>query len=357
MASIRARQTDRGTVYHVQVRIKGYKHQSKTFHYKRDAKRWANATEVAIREQRDFGGSTPNTHTLAELIDWYVETVLPGKSDERNRKHQLGFWKKELGTYPLTEITIPRLVECREKLAKGITYRHQIRSPGTVNRYMAALSHCFTKGVREKGWLDVNLMRDVDNLREPRGIVRYLSDEERTKLLAVCEETLNAKDNSRYLYPLVVIALTTGARYSEVMNLRWADIKFDERIAIVNKTKNDDYKVLRLTDKALEQLRNLYSKEDNQPTDLIFHGRDRKAPASIRESWEAALKKAGITDFRYHDLRHTTASYLAKSGRSQLEIARVLGHKSLNMTLRYSHLSEAHTAEIVDSLSKDIFGA
>ena len=76
----------------------------------------------------------------------------------------------------------------------------------------------------------------------------------------------------------------------------------------------------------------------------------------MENAWQAVLKKAGIEDFRFHDLRHTTASYLAMNGASIAEIAEVLGHKTLQMVKRYSHLSEAHTSKVVESMNRRIFG-
>jgi integrase len=79
-------------------------------------------------------------------------------------------------------------------------------------------------------------------------------------------------------------------------------------------------------------------------------------PVDIRTAWENALKKAGIEDFRFHDLRHSAASYLAMNGASLAEIAEVLGHKTLQMVKRYAHLSEAHTHSIVSKMNERIFG-
>jgi len=78
---------------------------------------------------------------------------------------------------------------------------------------------------------------------------------------------------------------------------------------------------------------------------------------SLRAPWLAALKKAGVADFRFHDLRHSAASYLAMNGASLAEIAEVLGHKTLQMVRRYAHLSEAHTAGVVSRMNAKIFGA
>ena len=77
---------------------------------------------------------------------------------------------------------------------------------------------------------------------------------------------------------------------------------------------------------------------------------------SIREAWTFAVQRAGITNFRFHDLRHSAASYLAMGGASLAEIAEVLGHKTLQMTKRYTHLTESHTRGVVERMNQAIFG-
>ena len=103
--------------------------------------------------------------------------------------------------------------------------------------------------------------------------------------------------------------------------------------------------------KALELLKGIKRKEGNP---LVFPGEEGKT-VLIRAYWENALRSTGINDFRFHDLRHSCASYLAMNGASMLEIADVLGHKTLAMVKRYSHLSEAHTTGILTRMNEKIF--
>jgi integrase len=89
---------------------------------------------------------------------------------------------------------------------------------------------------------------------------------------------------------------------------------------------------------------------------MVFPGRIPGEPVNIENHWQKALKTAGIENFRFHDLRHSAASYLAMNGATLPEIAGVLGHKSLQMVGRYAHLSEAHTANVVERMNAKIFG-
>ena len=109
--------------------------------------------------------------------------------------------------YTLTTCGIPR------PIVKG---EGRTRRPATVVRYMAALSHAFTIAVKEWEWLDDSPLRKVSKPQEPRGRVRFLSDEEREILLASCKQS-----KAPYLYPLVVLALSTGARRGELLGLTW----------------------------------------------------------------------------------------------------------------------------------------
>jgi len=139
------------------------------------------------------------------------------------------------------------------------------------------------------------------------------------------------------------------------MHLRWRDIDLDRGVARVEKTKNNEKRALPLTHKALEVMTELHRRTDPDKRDYVFPRRDGLAPKNIRKSWEAALRAAEIENFRFHDLRHTAASYLAMNGATLAEIAEVLGHKTLQMVKRYAHLSDQHTAAVVERMNRAIF--
>ncbi len=193
-------------------------------------------------------------------------------------------------------------------------------------------------------------MRKVTKPKEPRGRVRFLSDDERIRLLASCKES-----NSPYLYAATVLALSTGGRRMEVLGLRWSDIDFVRSVITLHETKNGERRILPLAGYALTLIKEL---ANSRPPDCdwVFPGNDRKAPVDIRTPWENALKRAGISDFKFHDLRHSCASYLAMDGASLAEIAEILGHKTLQMVKRYAHLSDSHTSKVVARMNEKIFG-
>jgi len=357
MASIEKRTTSDGnTSYRVKVRLKGYPVQTGTFERLTDAKKWASSTESAIKEGRHFKTSEAKRHTLAELIDRYIRDVMPSKpKSAADQTQQLEWWRDQMGSYALSDITPSLIAEYRDKLAGGVTVRGTPRSPATVNRYLAALSHAFTIAVTEWEWLDDTPMRKVRKPTESRGRVRFLSDEERARLLKTCKESGNP-----YLYTVVVIALSTGMRKEEIMGLSWDDVDLNKGRAILHETKNGERRAVALAGHALELLKEL-GKVRRIDSKLIFPSKGiapqkPQKPMDLRTPWETAVKKAEIPDFKFHDLRHSAASYLAMNGASLAEIAEVLGHKTLQMVKRYAHLSEGHTARVVESMNSKIFG-
>jgi integrase len=206
MATIEQRTGKDGQlVYHVKVRRKGQRAQTATFVKVSDAKKWAQVTEGAVLEGRHFKTAEEKRRTVSEMIDRYIREVLPSKSHSSISMQtlQLTWWKAQIGHYVLADLTPALIAEQRDKLALG---NETPRANSTVNRYLAALSHVLTVAVREWAWLDDSPMRKVRKPKEPRPRVRFLSDDERTRLLQACQESRNP-----YLYIAVVIGLSTGA--------------------------------------------------------------------------------------------------------------------------------------------------
>ncbi|QQS53509.1 MAG: site-specific integrase [Candidatus Competibacteraceae bacterium] len=351
MATFDKHTSNNGKITHrVRIRMKGCPLQTASFDRLTDARRWAQQTESAIREGRYFKTREAQRHTLAELIGRYIADVLPSQKDSVHRQRQLAWWREQLGAYALADLAPPLIAEYRDRLAAGFP-GDTPRSPATVVRYLAALSHCLTIGVKEYRWLDDSPMRKVTKPREPRGRVRFLSDEERAALLSACEASPNP-----YLFPVVVLALSTGMRAGEIMALEWRDVDLQRGWLTLRETKNGERRGVPLAGKALELLKQ-HGKVRRLDTPLLFPGNNPGKPVDLRAPWLAALKRAGIEDFRFHDLRHSAASYLAMNGASLNEIAAVLGHKTLSMVQRYAHLSESHKSGVVERMNAAIFGA
>ena len=362
MANIQERRSADGKVsYRVQVRKRGFPPQTATFERKTDAKRWAQDTESAITEGRFFHTSEDRKRNFAEMIQKYREEELPHKKQhlQQVQKFHLDWWSRHLGAYLLVDVTPAIIAEARNTLAnEPISHRTanvkkrgpvRMRSNGTIVRYLATLSVVYSVACREWAWVNDNPLRKVRKPPEPRGRVRFLSDDERSRLLNACLSSFN-----RLLYPAVVIALATGARSSEIMNLTWDLIDLERGRAILEDTKNGDRRALHLTAHALDTVKKL-SEGRKEGECLLFPGAAPGHPVELRKAWADAKERAGIQNFRFHDLRHCAASYLAMNGATLAEIAEILGHKTLAMVKRYTHLSETHTRQVVATMTEKIF--
>jgi len=394
MATIQAVESKSGTKYRAIVRLKGYPAQSATFDRKTDAKTWAKQTESAIKEKRYFKQIEAEKHTVKDAIDRYIKTGLTGKKSAADTKRHLEFWSAKIGSYTLADctpaligaikdellqepiVTEKKVVE-RIKDTSGKTIRterivktERKRNGATVNRYLAALSKVLSEASREWQWIDANPMMKVKSLPESRGRVRYLDDDERERFLSACQESKNP-----YLYIVVIVALSTGMRHGEIMNLTWWDIDFTNRRILLMETKNGERRYSPLVGKAYDLLKSLKDDRDarqksaankkvveiankKQTVDYVFpaQGVTRKGHTSLRSAFLTAVKKAELTNFRFHDLRHTAASYLAMNGATLHEIAAILGHKTLQMVQRYAHLSDKHLHSTVERMNQKMFG-
>lgn len=353
MANIEKRETPDGKVtFRVKVRLRGYPVQSATFDRLTDAKKWAQDTESDIRNRRHFKYAEAKKHTVNDLIDRYMERM-----KKRNPARYAGilghmeWWKAELGHCLLVDLNKAVIAEKLEKLAATPKPNGKPRAPGTVNRYADSLSGAISVAVNEWEWMQDHPMRRVRKMPEPRGRVRFLSDDERKALLTACKNS-----ETKHLYMLVILALSTGARRGEIMNLRWPDIDFERSVITLHETKNGERRLLPLTGHALALLREYAKGKEGQKGLVFVSSADPKKPFEFRTAWETALKRSKVKDFRFHDLRHSAASYLAMNGATPAEIAEVLGHKTLQMVKRYAHLSEAHTHAVVASMNEKIFG-
>jgi len=319
MASIRKIKSKNGTIkWTAKVVRKGHPKKYATFKLHQDAKKWADKTETDILELRYFGKLPSRNYTFNELADKYIKDIIPSKG--RHGKIQLqhlNWWKKELGHMLLQAVTAPVITESKNRLmGKDYTPGKKF-SNATIVRYLGTLSCLFTFAVDELEWAEKSPVSKVKKPKEPRGIVRYLNESEKERLLQACKDSKNI-----YLYTVVTIAISIGMRLSEIMNLTWDDVDFENRTIIIHKTKNGERRPVPLVHKAFDTL--LMVSEMKMvfgiKTNLVFPStqkpwsRGRRKPQYIDKAWKAALEESGVKNFRFHDLRHTCASYMAMEG-------------------------------------------
>ncbi len=257
-------------------------------------------------------------------------------------KHNKKDWKKDItrlksltaffgGKY-LYMITPLQVEEYKSKRVKEV-------SSATVNRELACIKHMFTMAIHW-GKADNNPVKKVKLFRENNQRLRYLEKEEAERLVRNCKG---------YAKRIVIIALNTGMRKGEILGLKWSDIDFRRGIVYLLDTKNGERREVPMNDMVKRAFVNQRKYKDSP---YIFCNRDGKPFRDIRKSFIAGLKKSGIINFRFHDIRHSFASQLVMSGVDLNTVRELLGHKSIRMTLRYSHLSPAHKQRAVDVLGQ-----
>lgn len=370
MADIQERIAKDGSkTFTARVRLKGTPTQTATFKRLTDARKWIASTESAIKEGRHFKTSEAKKHTLAEAIDRYLKDVAPGKfkrAELEKRIYILNWWKTEIGYCLLSDISAKDFAACRDSLLKSGGSQGNPLAAATVKRYFVSISHVLKICCHEWHWMELSPLKDgvIELPAPPDGIVRYLDDDELARLTAACKQSDNP-----LLYPAFILAISTGMRKAETMNLYWREpaappaetawgmVNFAENCIILHQTKNGKKRRIPVVAEALAELQKR-QKVRRLDTHLVFPSPTHPhKPIELKKAWATALKKAEVDNFRWHDLRHTTASYLAQSGATLLDIAAILGHSTLDMVQRYAHLSDNHISATVEHMNKRIRGA
>jgi integrase len=345
MATINMHRAKDGSVsYRVRVRRKGQPIQTASFTSIKDAKRYAAMIEGQIIAGRHFPDTTTRKHTLAEVIARYNDEVMPLKSPttQDSQKYPLIYWNKRLGYMVLEDIQPQHIIAARNDLAKK-------DDAATVIKYLSVLSHLFTTAMKEFQWMTSNPCRLVSKPKQPQGRLRYLSDEERQRVLSECQKSQNA-----YLYPLIVVSLSTACRQRELLERTWQDADVDRGLLYLERTKNGSRRVVPLVGLALDLLRQMRTEAD--PKSRIFPSANSANPwRSYRKAWELVLKRCQIRNYHWHDNRHSAASYLVQCGNLLYTIGAILGHTSPVMTARYAHLQTDNLREALEVMTNRIF--
>ncbi len=355
MGTIREATKKDGTVsFHAEIRIKGSQPQRASFRTRTLAKKWVQDIESAIRDGRHFLTVESKKHTVAELIDRYIEEWISrtAKYQKKKTAHLL-WWKQQLGHLVLADLTPSQIAACRDKLLNETTCRKRLRSGSTANRYLAAFSKALAIAMREWAWIEQNPMSKISKPKEGRSRERFLSKEEIKRLLEACEASSNP-----YIFTLVKLALASAMRHGEMISLRWRDVDFSTRLIVLQETKNGSRRAIPLTNEIEEILKACptFGSPLHEPIFKAIYNRRGAVTARIRGAFQAAVKLARIENFVFHDLRRTAASHLAMAGASQNELMALLGHKSPRMTSEvYVKFSLQHLANIMERTQKQIF--
>ena len=219
----------------------------------------------------------------------------------------------------------------------------------TINNELGCLRHMFTMAIKW-GRAEKNPVSDVKFLKEPKVKDRILSPEEETRLLAY----VRTGHKCKHMEAIIITALNTGMRKGEILGLRWENVDFRAGCITVEKTKNGEIRKIPMNETLTTTLKNV--RNPAQSSGYVFGESGNSEPAEkrrfldVKRAWWHALKKAGIENFRFHDLRHTFGSRLGMAGVDIKTIQELMGHRDITMTSRYSHPTPEHKRKAVQIL-------
>lgn len=323
----------KGKNWYIDFYEKGRRKRKKIGTSKKLAEQVLKDVEVKIVKKEYLGILEEKKVDFGEFAKVYLEYARTNKADSTGYRDQfsvnnLNASFKDQYLFDITGEMIEKYKA--ERLLKV--------EPATVNRELACLKHMFTKAV-EWGYVKTSPAKGIKRLKEPPGRLRYLIPVEINALLSTCSE---------HLRPLVVTALNTGMRRGELLALKWSQVDLENRKIAVIKSKNNESRVIPINQTLYQELMNL--KKKHTKGEQVFYSRYGEPFKDAREGFLGAVKRAGIEDFRFHDLRHTFASHLVMQGVNLRTVQQLMGHKDIKMTMRYSHLSPEYVQGAIERL-------
>lgn len=287
--------------------------------------------EIPLVKPDESAQADPSGMVFEKLCDEYLASKQGSKTPQSFRRDQVSIHMllKVFRGKPINTIT-PFDVNQYQNMR-----RRQVE-PATVNRDVACLKHMFNLAV-DWDFLKVNRLLRVKKYKEPPGRVRYLTKEEEERLINCCKP---------HLKPIVITAFNTGMRRGEILNLKWSDIDFANLSITIIKTKNNEIRRVPINQTLYDELQRLPKSESG----YVFCDANGRPYGDIKNSFNRAVKDAGLKDFVFHSIRHSAASWLVMKGVDIRSVQELLGHKDIKMTMRYSHLSNTHLLEAIRKL-------
>lgn len=309
---------------------------------KREAELALGKIRAEIVEGKFLDPLKGNKTTYGDLLDRYLKehcSVYMTPRAYREAGYLVNELKARFGALLLKDLTLERVSPYIEEL------KRKGKAASTLNHRVQLLKHSLTLA-RRWGLIRHNPLAELMRHREFPGRLRYL---EATELRGLLQEL------PEYLRPIVMLAAHTGMRLGEILSLRWTQVNFAQRVITLTRTKNGEMRGVPLNSMVLGLLRDFSHERMREPTRspyVFLNPLTGDRWVYIGRAFTTAVKRAGLQDFRFHDLRHTAASWMVMSGVDLLTVSEILGHKDTRMTRRYSHLSPRHKLAAVDVLVK-----
>jgi integrase len=335
----------RGAVWYIRYSFQGKDKWEAIGPSKRQAELVLGKRKLEIAEGRYLSTPKGLKWTYSQLLDRYLNyaKVVKKASTYETDTYWAKHLRRSFGSMPLKDITADKVATYLEnKLADGL-------KPATVAHHLALLKHSFTMAVKWNLIL-AHLLRDVKlPIKVSNERLRYLTPQEINRLLTVCP---------LHLRRIVLTALHTGMRKSEILKLCWEQIDLTQRFLLLTQmnTKGKRMRAVPLTATMVELFQEIKAEQgrDGLNSPYVFAnpvtGKPYRRDADT--AWYNALKKAGLQGLHFHDLRHTTASHLRMQGADLLTVQEILGHQDLRMTARYAHVNPAHTLKAIGLLEQ-----
>jgi len=356
--------------YRVEIRKNHNTIQNKTFADKLQAEQWAADFEgkieviLSIKPKKLKNLSPGKVEELGGIalfqklgvdVDFLTFKALANEymsqwtGKDENTFRRVEFWLNVFNDKPIKSIKPSHIEIILEQYANGSVNGYgsdKPKSNNTILRMKSVLSSVFIYAI-DKKYLEKNPTEKVRIKAQNNQIERFLSDEERERLLKACKQSTWDK-----MHLLILLAITTGMRKSELSYLRWNDIDFERGLATLHDTKNGSPRLNPIPSFVLEEMRAIRQVGKGL---IFFSPNNIERPFDFRKQWNWVKQEADINNFRFHDLRHTAASYLVMAGASLHEAGQILGHKSEQTTKRYAHLSTDHKAALSERVMSKVF--
>ena len=280
---------------------------------------------------------------FSKLVERYREFASGYKRGWETEKYIVEEFASLFGDTPLAQITTWQIEKWKAEGGKRL-------NPVTVNRRLTVIKHMFKQAV-EWDLVKSNPATSVKRFTVNSERTRFLTQHEIQTLLETCEKQIT----SPWLLPLVTLALNTGMRQGELLRLKWENVDLERGSITIIQSKTLRRKTIAINEPAREALNWL---QENRYGELLlmWPWGDPIGKVTVYDAFKKACSTAGITDFRFHDLRHTFASHLVMAGVDLVTVKELLGHKTINMTNRYTHLAQEHKAQAVAKLGERIQG-
>jgi integrase len=279
-------------------------------------------------------------HYAKKYMAWSKENKRSWETDRGRMKSLV----EHFGQKRLSDISPLDIERYKIERRKTTTRNGKPRSLTTINREIELLRHALSMALRD-GHIRTHPMKDgkVRLYRVNNKIERFLTDEEETRLLAACV------GRYEHLRPIIVTALYTGMRRGEIFNLRWSDVDLKNSRLHIRESKSGRPRSIHMAPNVCREIEKLLPLASE--SECVFGNPSTgKARTDLKHGFTAICKAARITGLRFHDLRHTFATRLARQSGNIVDVAHVLGHSQISTTMRYAHAIPDRVAEAIDQM-------